>query len=226
MTRASPASRLCLGGVPTTATYDGRQIAWAFTESSRFHGATKLRKNPSFHTSWESLNRHDPNHPHSLPSDSVFIEITSSCWRNERQNWEIPTFTCARRVAGCSNLQHTTWLSYNTPRNSNLIRQHDYICSHGLTFIINQYHTDSDNLPLHFNPLNAELNPICHLLALLGAHQILHVSRIRVKNSSCYLEVTEYVRNMFIICVWPFCIVLFCGNSRNDQLGTKITNGH
>jgi hypothetical protein len=31
------------------------------------------------------------------------------------------------------------------------------------------------------NPLNAELNPICHLLALLGAHPILHVSRIRVK---------------------------------------------
>jgi len=31
------------------------------------------------------------------------------------------------------------------------------------------------------NPLNAKLNPICHLLALLGAHHILHVSRIRVK---------------------------------------------
>jgi hypothetical protein len=30
-------------------------------------------------------------------------------------------------------------------------------------------------------PLNAELNPICHLLALLGAHPILHISRIRVK---------------------------------------------
>jgi len=30
------------------------------------------------------------------------------------------------------------------------------------------------------NPLNAELNPICHLLALLEAHHILHVSRIRV----------------------------------------------
>jgi len=30
------------------------------------------------------------------------------------------------------------------------------------------------------NPLNARLNPICHLLALLGAHHILHVSRIRV----------------------------------------------
>jgi hypothetical protein len=31
-----------------------------------------------------------------------------------------------------------------------------------------------------FNPLNAELNPICHLLAVLGAHHIFHVSRIRV----------------------------------------------
>ena len=30
------------------------------------------------------------------------------------------------------------------------------------------------------NPLNAELNPIFQLLALLGAHPILHVSRIRV----------------------------------------------
>ena len=33
----------------------------------------------------------------------------------------------------------------------------------------------------NFNPLNPELNPICHLLALLGAHCILHISRIRVK---------------------------------------------
>jgi len=34
------------------------------------------------------------------------------------------------------------------------------------------------NLP-DFNPLNAELNPICSLLALFGSHHILHVSRIR-----------------------------------------------
>jgi hypothetical protein len=30
------------------------------------------------------------------------------------------------------------------------------------------------------NPLNAKLNPICHLLALLEAHHILHIGRIRV----------------------------------------------
>ena len=33
----------------------------------------------------------------------------------------------------------------------------------------------------NFNPLNPELNPISYLLALLGAHNFLHVSRIRVK---------------------------------------------
>jgi hypothetical protein len=31
------------------------------------------------------------------------------------------------------------------------------------------------------NPINAKLNPICHSLALLGVHHILHVSRIRAK---------------------------------------------
>ena len=34
-------------------------------------------------------------------------------------------------------------------------------------------------LSVGINPLNAELNPICHLLALLGAQYIFRVSRIR-----------------------------------------------
>jgi len=36
-------------------------------------------------------------------------------------------------------------------------------------------------VPVQINPLNPELNPICYLLALLGAHHFLHASRIRVK---------------------------------------------
>jgi len=31
-----------------------------------------------------------------------------------------------------------------------------------------------------FNPLKAELNPICNLLALLGAHHIFHFSGLRI----------------------------------------------
>ena len=41
------------------------------------------------------------------------------------------------------------------------------------------------------NPLNAELNPICYLLALLGAHHFLHVSRIRIK--SLILRLLMYI---------------------------------
>jgi hypothetical protein len=34
------------------------------------------------------------------------------------------------------------------------------------------------------NPLNAELNPICHLLALLGGATIVVVSKLRVNNNN------------------------------------------
>ena len=38
----------------------------------------------------------------------------------------------------------------------------------------------NDHYHISINPLNAELNAICHLVALLGVHHILHVSRITV----------------------------------------------
>jgi transposase len=55
-----------------------------------------------------------------------------------------------------------------------------------LTFIREVPDSDSSNLQnknlsFGFNPLNPELNSICYLLALLGAHHFPHVSRIRVK---------------------------------------------
>jgi len=40
----------------------------------------------------------------------------------------------------------------------------------------------SKDTKIMLNPLNAELNPICHLLTLLGAHHIFHVSGLRVKH--------------------------------------------
>ena len=44
-------------------------------------------------------------------------------------------------------------------------------------------HTGSEN---RLSPLNAELNPICHLLALLEAHHILHVSRVSVNGKHIF----------------------------------------
>ena len=78
------------------------------------------------------------------------------------------------------------------------------------------------------NPLNAELTPVRHLLALVGARHILHVSRVRVKPNSTQvqnvgfglitkpsLELRNYVKNEYLIsfmssvCCWrdslPVC---------------------
>jgi len=43
-------------------------------------------------------------------------------------------------------------------------------------------HSKTSNLKVEVIRLNPELNPICYLLALLGDHHFLHVSRIRVKS--------------------------------------------
>jgi hypothetical protein len=52
-----------------------------------------------------------------------------------------------------------------------------------------------DNACLLFNPLNTELNPICYLMALLGAHIILHVSRIRVNAAFDKCSLTDVIWN-------------------------------
>ena len=66
-------------------------------------------------------------------------------------------------------------------------RRYLFISRHGVTsqnvWILRRSAVRTQNytsVRLAFNPLNVELNPICHLPALLGAHHILHVSRIRV----------------------------------------------
>jgi hypothetical protein len=55
-----------------------------------------------------------------------------------------------------------------------------------------------------FNPLNATLNPIFHLLTLLGARHILHISRIRINmasnSRSLSWKVSSY--SYFLTCFW------------------------
>ena len=56
------------------------------------------------------------------------------------------------------------------------------------------------------NPLNAELNLVCHLLALLGARPILHISRIRVKRDFLRFSLTHrlYPQNIHSVIYWYF----------------------
>jgi hypothetical protein len=55
------------------------------------------------------------------------------------------------------------------------------------------------NIRITFNPLNAELSPICHLLALLGGATIVDVSRLRVKIFSYCLHKTFYNQEAFLL---------------------------
>jgi hypothetical protein len=77
-----------------------------------------------------------------------------------------------------------------------------------------------NNELLIFNPLNAELNPIRHLLALTGAHHFVHVSRVRVNivvvyglvfNSVLVCRLTCFynvVMNGFMRMMFKFCCKL------------------
>jgi hypothetical protein len=52
---------------------------------------------------------------------------------------------------------------------------------------------------VNINPLNVKLNPICHLLVLLGAHHVFHVSRVRVKRTSFQGSVSSDVEKIMYI---------------------------
>ena len=69
------------------------------------------------------------------------------------------------------------------PTHSN---EHEFCTKGGLLSVdLSNYQPVSQNSSTYagmsLNPLKPELNPICYLLALLGTHHFLHVSRIRVK---------------------------------------------
>jgi len=66
-----------------------------------------------------------------------------------------------------------------------------------------------------FNPLNAELNPICHLLSLLGAHHILHVSRIRVNTPTKYTHNKRYALTLILL-TWR---IWWANNASKWQMG-------
>jgi len=94
--------------------------------------------------------------------DSI-VEKTKERWHGKRMNGQLPRNLDVKMV---DIEQSYRWL------NSGDIKRETES-----TIVAAQ---DQAMCTIYFNPLNAELNPICHLLALLGAHHILHVSRLKV----------------------------------------------
>ena len=71
----------------------------------------------------------------------------------------------------------------------------------------------------NINPLNAELNPFCHLLALLGVHHFLHVSRIRVKSLTLRLL-------MSYVCIYIYIYIYIYGAPILDVSRSHTTTQH
>jgi len=71
-----------------------------------------------------------------------------------------------------------------------LLPPHSFMARRGTIFFCVPPKHVTKSYPL--NLLNAKLNPICHLLALLGAHHILHISRIRVKHRMGYYSDSSF----------------------------------
>jgi hypothetical protein len=83
-----------------------------------------------------------------------------------------------KECKACALTFQAQWLSYVPPE---LTFRYSTFCPQNAVCILCGSQKERVFISRYIiNPLNAELNPICHLLALLGAHHILHVSRIRV----------------------------------------------
>ena len=75
-------------------------------------------------------------------------------------------------------------------------------------YLSDRYGIQLNHISYVLNTLNADLKPIRHLLALVGAHHIVHVSRVRVKGM-LDVEYTVFAQNdvpdIFQVCpqqVW------------------------
>jgi hypothetical protein len=101
-----------------------------------------------------------------------------SLWRGGESGNIEHTWGMYNKPAGCST--HTP--AYGAPHNKNNTRAPLTLrmCVRHLRGRYLGSAFNRSEIIKHFNPFNAQLNPIRHLLALLGDHPIHHVSRIRV----------------------------------------------
>ena len=77
---------------------------------------------------------------------------------------------------------------------------------------------------IQFNPLNAELNPICYLLTLL-AHHFLHVSRIGVKSLTLRL-LMSYIYIYMYVCIHIYIYIYIYGAPILDVSRSHTTTHH
>ena len=109
-----------------------------------------------------------------------YIQVMA-LWRWHRADIPTQQYRCrcffrnfTHQATRCDDPKDDHFNAFPSPRDLNTFNPYRY----GSSFTTIR---PAGKLTRDFNPLNPELNPICYLLALLGAHHFLHVSRIRIK---------------------------------------------
>ena len=73
-----------------------------------------------------------------------------------------------------------------------------YRSGHSTSCVRHNWFLDDSHKVSRLNPSNAELNPIRHLLALVGARHIVHVSRMRVKSNLLSTRAVLFIELSFL----------------------------
>ena len=89
------------------------------------------------------------------------------------QTCVMPPAPVARFNSSTVHSPPTTFLLLSDTRSVSTNSHAEFMYHHEQQKVVGFFHLHTST----FNPLNAELNPICPLLALFGAHHILHISR-------------------------------------------------
>jgi hypothetical protein len=123
-----------------------------------------------------------PNHHHKWSNSNILgtmMSLHALCQFDplHRETTYLWAAVCKKHYffyfSDCASLYNSgRWPTWHTV--SSII----CLCGSSTCFEQLYAHPQEDNC---INPLNPELSPICSLLALLGAHHFLHISRIRVK---------------------------------------------
>ena len=128
-------------------------------------------------------------------------ELRTDARTNGVSKWRV-LFSSSRKPSIRSLYSCILWYIILISQNLFRLKRVSWIC---ISFILGSH---------WFNPLNAELNPIRHLLALVGARHIVHVSRIRVNNiRSCpfqrrCLAVWIFYSDYEFICLFVYFLMV------------------
>ena len=162
--------------------------------------------------------------PSSLYKRCDWRSFANVCTKSKRWTWHVgfgwlveetntPFLKYDLRANRCGYLLVVMWdfrwiiasdllvrVSLNDLPQRAVVRRHAYLqslllCNGRWVGFVVQKDPSLSRFGYDFNPLNAELNPICHLVTLLGGHHILHLSRIRVNSE----EIHFWEKKLFLL---------------------------